>query len=81
MAAVRSSVPQKPSALMAEQALHFPPALLLALLHRAHFLHPGSHRGALLLLLFIQEQCRSEAAGGAADSALRGQVLHQAAVL
>lgn len=81
MAAVRSSVPQKPAALVAEQALHVSPALLLSLLHRAYFFHPGSHRGALLLLILLQEQCRSEAAGGAADSAVRGQVLHQAAVL
>ena len=81
MAAIHRAVEEEPAAVMAEQAVNVPPALLLLLLHLPHILHPESHRGSLRFLHVFPARHRPRHPRLAADPALRGQVIRQAPLL
>lgn len=66
---------------MAEQEGYISPALLVLHLHLPHLLHPEGDRGSKRVVHGVQERRRSSISGFAADPTVRGQVLHQNAVL
>lgn len=80
-AAIQGAIREEHAAVVEEQARHIRPALLLPHLHVPHLLHTEGRRVSLLYLHILPERLRSRDAGGAADSAVRGQELSQAPLL